>query len=73
VAGYRLSPAVRVAWVEDGDHSFTPRKTSGRTEQQNWQTTLGEIVTFLEALPEREGSRPVTWSRTANRKTGQPR
>jgi predicted alpha/beta-hydrolase family hydrolase len=72
-AGYRLSPAVRVAWVEDGDHSFTPRKTSGRTEQQNWDAVLGEIVAFLEALPEREENRPVTWSRTANRKTAQPR
>jgi predicted alpha/beta-hydrolase family hydrolase len=57
VAGYRLSPFVRVAWVEDGDHGFTPRKTSGRTERQNWEGALGEIVKFLEALPEREESR----------------
>src|SRR5947209_12875962 len=26
VAGYRLSPAVRVAWLRDGDHSLRPRK-----------------------------------------------
>jgi len=26
VAEYKLSPAIRVAWVEDGDHSFKPRK-----------------------------------------------
>ena len=49
VAGYKLSPAIRVAWVKDGDHSFKPRKSSGRTEQQNWEAALDEIVTFLEA------------------------
>jgi predicted alpha/beta-hydrolase family hydrolase len=54
VARYRLSPSIRVARVEDGDHSFPPRKTSGRKERQNWQTALGEIVTFLEGLPERK-------------------
>jgi predicted alpha/beta-hydrolase family hydrolase len=53
-AGYRLSPTVRVAWVEDGDHSFRPRKRSGRTERENWQTALSEIVTFLEALPDQK-------------------
>jgi predicted alpha/beta-hydrolase family hydrolase len=32
VAGYKLSSAVRVAWLEDGDHSFTPRS--------KWRTSL---------------------------------
>ena len=50
VARYKLSSAVRVAWLDDGDHSFKPRKTSGRTEQQNWEAALDEIVTFLETL-----------------------
>jgi predicted alpha/beta-hydrolase family hydrolase len=50
VAGYKLSPAVRVVWAEDGDHSFTPRKASGRSEQQNWEAALDEIVTFLEGV-----------------------
>jgi predicted alpha/beta-hydrolase family hydrolase len=54
VAGYRLSSAIRLAWVEDGDHSFKPRKSSGTTEQQNWEAGLGEIVTFLEALSDRK-------------------
>jgi predicted alpha/beta-hydrolase family hydrolase len=58
VAGYKLSPSVRVAWVDDGDHSFKPRKTSGRTEQQNWEAALAEIGRFLEALPgKKESSR----------------
>jgi predicted alpha/beta-hydrolase family hydrolase len=35
VAGYKRSPAVEVVWLPDGDHSFKPRKSSGRTEEQN--------------------------------------
>jgi predicted alpha/beta-hydrolase family hydrolase len=58
VAGYKLSSGVRVAWVEDGDHSFTPRKTSGRTEQQNWEMALEEIEMFLEALHAKTDSKP---------------
>jgi uncharacterized protein len=58
VAGYKLSPAVRLAWIEDGDHSFKPRKASGRTERQNWEAALGEIATFLEALLDAKASKP---------------
>jgi predicted alpha/beta-hydrolase family hydrolase len=50
VAKYKLAPAIRVKWMEDGDHSFKPRKSSGRTEQQNWQTAVGEIETFMASL-----------------------
>jgi predicted alpha/beta-hydrolase family hydrolase len=47
VAGYNLSPAIRVSWVKDGDHCFKPRKMSGLTEQQNWEAAVGEIAVFL--------------------------
>jgi predicted alpha/beta-hydrolase family hydrolase len=50
VAKYTLSKAVKVRWIEDGDHSFKPRKTAGRTEQQNWECALGEIKSFLTGL-----------------------
>ena len=50
VAGYRLSPAIRVAWLQDGEHSFTPRKSSGRTEEQNLDEAVGEIVSFVQRL-----------------------
>jgi predicted alpha/beta-hydrolase family hydrolase len=50
VARYRLSPAVRVAWMADGDHSFKPRKVSGRTEQQSWEAALGEVAAFLQGI-----------------------
>src|SRR5262249_24203016 len=29
--GYELSPRIRIAWIDDGDHSFKPTKRSGRT------------------------------------------
>ena len=50
VAAFKLSPAIRVEWLEDGDHSFKPRKKSGRTEQQNRKAALEEIAAFLAAL-----------------------
>jgi hypothetical protein len=34
------------------DHYLRPRKLSGRTEQQNWEEALREIVTFLEFFPD---------------------
>jgi len=46
---YKLAPFIRVKWIEDGDHSFKPRKASGRTEQQNWEAAMAEIVAFIES------------------------
>lgn len=50
VKGYDLSPAITMCWLEDGDHNFKPRKKSGRTEQQNWQTAIDAIATFAAKL-----------------------
>jgi predicted alpha/beta-hydrolase family hydrolase len=50
VAKHRLSSAVRIQWIEDDDHNFTPRKASGRTERQNWDAAVNEIVAFLGSL-----------------------
>jgi len=52
VADYRLSSAVGIHWLEDGDHSFKPRKSSGRTEEQNWQEAIGVIAAFVAGLPD---------------------
>jgi len=35
IAGYKLSPSIRVEFLEDGDHSFKPRVRSGRALDQN--------------------------------------
>ena len=48
VAGYALSPAIRLHWLEDGDHGFKPRKASGRTEAQNLAEAADAIAAFVQ-------------------------
>jgi uncharacterized protein len=50
VAGYRLAPAIRIVWLEDGDHSFKPRAASGRTEKQNLQEAIAAVAGFVRSL-----------------------
>lgn len=50
VAGYRLSESIRIAWIEDGDHSFKPRASSGRTESQNLAEAIARMREFLSEL-----------------------
>jgi predicted alpha/beta-hydrolase family hydrolase len=35
VAAYPLASSIRIEWLEDGDHSFKPRKASGHTEKEH--------------------------------------
>ncbi len=53
VAGYQLSPAIRVHWITDGEHSFKPRKSSGMTEAQNLETAAAAIDAFVRQLAPR--------------------
>jgi uncharacterized protein len=48
--GYDLSPQIRLVWLEDGDHSFKPRKSSGRTERQNLDEAVAAVADFVKAL-----------------------
>lgn len=50
VAGYSLSRAIHIHWLEDGDHGFKPRKSSGRTEPRNWEEALAAIAAFVAGL-----------------------
>jgi uncharacterized protein len=50
IGGYTLSPAIRVTFLEDGDHSFKPRKSSGRSCAQNMAQAVEEIVRFCGEL-----------------------
>jgi hypothetical protein len=50
VAGYALSPAIRLAWIEDGDHDLRPRKSSGRTHAQNLGAALDAVAEFVARL-----------------------
>ncbi len=47
VGSYRLSPAVTVHWIADGDHSLKPRKRSGRTLEDNVAAAVECSVRFL--------------------------
>ena len=42
-----LTAPLQVAWIPDGDHSFKPRKRSGRTESMNWQLAVDLADQFM--------------------------
>lgn len=47
VATYALSPAIDILWLEDGDHSLTPRKAiSGFTAKQHLETVADAVAGF---------------------------
>lgn len=50
VAALKLPKRIRVRWLEDGEHSFKPRKASGRTEAQNLAEAIDQAAAFLHAL-----------------------
>ncbi|PWG63768.1 alpha/beta family hydrolase [Spiribacter halobius] len=50
VAGYRLAPSIRIAWLPDGDHDFRPRRQSGVTLQDNYGTAVAEARAFCQSL-----------------------
>jgi predicted alpha/beta-hydrolase family hydrolase len=50
VAGYKMSKLVRVVWMPDGEHSFKPRKSSGRTEEENWEAAIEQLDAFVARL-----------------------
>lgn len=47
VVGYRLSPAIEVAWCPDGDHALRPRRRSGPTEASNLAWAASRVAGFL--------------------------
>lgn len=51
VAGYDLSPAIRVLWLEDGDHSFKPRASSGHKEKEHLAAAVAAVAGFVRSLP----------------------
>ena len=50
IADYALSPSIRLVYLPDGDHSFKPRKTSGRSYEENLAQAVQEIVKFCGGL-----------------------
>lgn len=50
VAGYDLSAAIKMHWLEDGDHDLKPRKASGRTHAQNLAEAVDAAAAFVATL-----------------------
>lgn len=51
VSGYELSNAIRLNWLDDGDHDFRPRKAiSGLTVNDHITTAAQDSATWAEAL-----------------------
>lgn len=50
VAGYALAPVIRLHWLEDGDHSFKPRKASGHTEAEHLASAADAVTEFVNGL-----------------------
>jgi predicted alpha/beta-hydrolase family hydrolase len=50
VARYDLSPAIRLVWLSDGDNSVIPRKTSGRSLEQNLAQAATAVFDFIYSL-----------------------
>jgi predicted alpha/beta-hydrolase family hydrolase len=47
VETYKLSRAIRIEWLDDGDHSFKSRARSGRTEADNVRAAIDLVVDFI--------------------------
>jgi len=50
VATYSLSPSIELVWMEDGDHSFKPRKKSGRTLEQNLEAAANAVIDLIRRV-----------------------
>jgi predicted alpha/beta-hydrolase family hydrolase len=49
VSRYKLSKRIQVLWLRDGDHSFKPRKSSGKTMKENWEEGINAVASFVSA------------------------
>lgn len=49
VEDYELSKKISIVWSPDGEHSFKPRKSSGRTEEENLIDAATSVRKFLTA------------------------
>lgn len=47
VEHYRLSPSIRIEWLNDGDHSLKPRASSGSTEEENVRHAVDLAAQFM--------------------------
>lgn len=53
IAGYALKPAVRVVWIEDGDHDLRPRRASGLTHTDALDQSADAVAAYFARLETR--------------------
>jgi uncharacterized protein len=46
----KLGAAVEIAIIEDGDHSFKVRRSSGRTTEDAWDEAIGHVTRWLKTI-----------------------
>jgi predicted alpha/beta-hydrolase family hydrolase len=50
ITGYTLSKSIEVLFLEDGDHSFKPRKSSGFSAEQHFRRAVEAVADFCFRL-----------------------
>src|SRR5262249_14034625 len=50
VATYPLPACIAIHWMEDGNQDLTPRKASGRTQEQNWNEAIKAVAEFVRRV-----------------------
>jgi predicted alpha/beta-hydrolase family hydrolase len=50
VEAYPLSQTIRFEWLRDGDHSFKPRRVAGVSLEDNLQSAVRAVATFVQEL-----------------------
>jgi hypothetical protein len=50
VRRYKLSSAIHVRWIEGGDHSLVPLKSSGATAESSWSAAVAAVAVFVRSL-----------------------
>lgn len=50
VPDYTLPEQAEVFWVPDGNHDLVPRKSSGRSAEENWCATADAVSSWMRGL-----------------------
>ena len=50
VEAYSLDPKLHIHWIQDGEHSFKPRKKSGHTLEENLADAVERIDLFVQNI-----------------------
>ncbi|MBM5810057.1 MAG: alpha/beta fold hydrolase [Cyanobacteria bacterium M_surface_9_m1_291] len=66
VEGYTLSSAIELRWIPAGDHSFKPSRSSGLTQDANWEVAVQACDQFLRQQLQGTGARSDQEHRTAS-------